>query len=35
MVPAHVDPTVALHERLHLLDGDDVIDSWDIDLRNW
>jgi D-serine deaminase-like pyridoxal phosphate-dependent protein len=35
MVPAHVDPTVALHERLHLLDGDDVIDSWDVDLRNW
>jgi D-serine deaminase-like pyridoxal phosphate-dependent protein len=35
MTPAHVDPTVALHERLHLLDGDDVIDSWDVDLRNW
>ncbi len=35
MVPAHVDPTVALHERLHLLDGDDVIDTWPVDLRNW
>jgi D-serine deaminase-like pyridoxal phosphate-dependent protein len=35
MVPAHVDPTVALHERLHVVDGDDVIDTWDVDLRNW
>lgn len=35
VVPAHVDPTVALHERLHLVDGDDVIEIWDVDLRGW
>ena len=35
MIPAHVDPTVALHERLHLVDGDEVIDTWPVDLRNW
>ena len=35
MVPAHVDPTVAYHERLHVLDGDDVVDVWPVDLRNW
>jgi D-serine deaminase-like pyridoxal phosphate-dependent protein len=35
MVPAHVDPTVALHERLHIIDGDDVVDTWAVDLRNW
>jgi D-serine deaminase-like pyridoxal phosphate-dependent protein len=35
MIPAHVDPTVSQHERLHLVDGDDVIEVWDIDLRGW
>jgi D-serine deaminase-like pyridoxal phosphate-dependent protein len=33
--PAHVDPTVAYHERIHLLQGDDVVDVWDVDLRGW
>jgi D-threonine aldolase len=33
--PAHVDPTVAYHEVLHVADGDDVVDSWPVDLRNW
>jgi D-serine deaminase-like pyridoxal phosphate-dependent protein len=33
--PAHIDPTVAMHERLHLVLGDDVVDVWPIDLRNW
>ncbi len=35
LVPSHVDPTVALHERLHLVDGDDVLDEWPVDLRGW
>ncbi|HEY3722524.1 MAG TPA: alanine racemase [Acidimicrobiia bacterium] len=33
--PAHVDPTVALHERMHVVDGADVIDTWAVDLRGW
>jgi len=33
--PAHVDPTVALHERMHLVDGEQVLESWDVDLRGW
>ena len=33
--PAHIDPTVAYHERMHLVAGDDVIDSWLVDLRGW
>ncbi|MCU1484260.1 MAG: metal-activated pyridoxal enzyme [Actinomycetia bacterium] len=33
--PAHVDPTMALHERVHLVDGDDVLETWPIDLRGW
>jgi D-serine deaminase-like pyridoxal phosphate-dependent protein len=33
--PAHIDPTVAYHERMYLVAGDDVIDSWSVDLRGW
>jgi D-serine deaminase-like pyridoxal phosphate-dependent protein len=33
--PAHVDPTLAYHERLHLVSGEDVLDTWEIDLRAW
>lgn len=33
--PAHVDPTLAYHERLHLLEGDEIVDVWPIDLRGW
>jgi D-serine deaminase-like pyridoxal phosphate-dependent protein len=35
VVPAHVDPTIALHERMHVVDGDEVMDVWEIDLRGW
>ena len=33
--PAHVDPTVAYHERMHITEGDQVVDTWDVDLRGW
>jgi len=35
VLPAHVDPTVAYHERMHVLREDQVIDTWQVDLRNW
>ncbi|MGO9149962.1 MAG: alanine racemase [Acidimicrobiales bacterium] len=35
LVPAHIDPTMAYHERVHLVSGDDVLDTWPIDLRGW
>ena len=35
IVPAHVDPTVAYHELLHLVDGEEVVESWPVDLRGW
>jgi D-serine deaminase-like pyridoxal phosphate-dependent protein len=35
VLPAHVDPTVALHERMHLVDGDEVVQTWPVDLRGW
>lgn len=34
-VPAHVDPTLAYHEQLWLVDGDEVLERWEIDLRGW
>jgi D-serine deaminase-like pyridoxal phosphate-dependent protein len=33
--PAHIDPTIALHERMHIADGDDIIETWEVDLRGW
>lgn len=37
--PAHVDPTVAYHESLHLADGPGldaaILDAWPVDLRGW
>jgi D-threonine aldolase len=35
VLPAHVDPTVAYHESLYLVDGDEVVERWDVDLRGW
>jgi D-threonine aldolase len=35
VIPAHVDPTVAYHEHMHLVDGEDVLESWPVDLRGW
>ena len=35
VVPAHLDPTVAYHERMHVVDGDDVLETWPVDLRGW
>lgn len=33
--PAHVDPTVAYHERMYLVDGETVLETWQVDLRGW
>jgi D-serine deaminase-like pyridoxal phosphate-dependent protein len=33
--PSHVDPTVALHDVLHVVRGEDVVDRWPVDLRGW
>ena len=35
VTPAHVDPTVAYHERMHLIAGDRVTETWEVDLRGW
>jgi len=33
--PAHVDPTIAYHERMQVVEGDRVVDTWAVDLRGW
>ena len=33
--PAHVDPTLAYHEQLHIVDGEDVLETLPVDLRHW
>ena len=37
--PAHIDPTMAYHDCVHVADGPDldavVVDEWAIDLRGW
>ena len=33
--PAHVDPTVAYHERMYVVDGQGVLETWSVDLRGW
>jgi D-serine deaminase-like pyridoxal phosphate-dependent protein len=35
ILPAHVDPTVAYHERMHLVRDGEVLETWDVDLRGW
>jgi D-serine deaminase-like pyridoxal phosphate-dependent protein len=35
ILPAHVDPTVAYHERMHIVRGDRVTEVWEVDLRGW
>jgi D-serine deaminase-like pyridoxal phosphate-dependent protein len=35
VIPAHVDPTIAYHERMYVIDGEQVVDTWEVDLRGW
>lgn len=35
VVPAHVDPTMAMHEAAWLVRNGEVVDRWPIDLRGW
>ena len=37
LIPAHVDPTVAYHSALHVVDTahEDVLDVWAVDMRGW
>jgi len=35
VLPAHVDPTVAYHDRMHVVRDGEVLDTWEVDLRGW
>jgi D-serine deaminase-like pyridoxal phosphate-dependent protein len=35
VMPAHIDPTIAYHERLHLVRDTEIVETWPIDLRGW
>jgi D-serine deaminase-like pyridoxal phosphate-dependent protein len=35
MVPAHIDPTCALHAQMSVVDGESVAATWPVDLRGW
>jgi D-serine deaminase-like pyridoxal phosphate-dependent protein len=36
VTPAHVDPTVAYHDSMHVTDDDGrIVESWPVDLRGW
>lgn len=35
LVPGHIDPTMAYHERVHLCSGDEIVGTWPVDLRGW
>jgi D-serine deaminase-like pyridoxal phosphate-dependent protein len=37
VVPAHVDPTIAYHERMHVVDAGrtEVLAIWPVDMRGW
>ena len=35
VAPAHIDPTIAYHERMHLAEGERVVETWAVDLRGW
>jgi D-serine deaminase-like pyridoxal phosphate-dependent protein len=35
VIPAHIDPTVAYHERMYVMDGDQMLETWAVDLRGW
>ncbi len=34
-IPAHIDPTMAMHERAYVVRGTEILDVWPIDLRGW
>jgi D-serine deaminase-like pyridoxal phosphate-dependent protein len=35
VVPAHVDPTIAYHDAMHLVRDGEVLETWPVDLRGW
>ena len=35
VAPSHIDPTIAKHETIWVVNGHEVLDRWPVDLRGW
>jgi D-serine deaminase-like pyridoxal phosphate-dependent protein len=35
VLPGHIDPTIAYHERMNVVRGEDIVETWPVDLRGW
>lgn len=35
LVPGHIDPTCAMHARMWVVQDDEVVDCWPVDMRGW
>ena len=35
VTPAHIDPTMAMHEVAWAINGETIVDRWGVDLRGW
>jgi D-threonine aldolase len=35
VIPAHIDPTIAYHDRMHVVRDGEVTDVWSVDMRGW
>jgi D-serine deaminase-like pyridoxal phosphate-dependent protein len=35
VMPSHIDPTIAYHERMQVVSGERVVETWPVDLRGW
>jgi D-serine deaminase-like pyridoxal phosphate-dependent protein len=35
LLPGHIDPTIAYHQAMHVFSGDEVLETWPVDMRGW
>lgn len=35
VIPAHIDPTIAYHDVMYVVRGDEIVDEWPVDMRGW
>jgi D-threonine aldolase len=35
LLPGHIDPTIAYHQNMHVFSGNEVLETWPVDMRGW
>ncbi len=35
LLPGHIDPTIAYHQAMHVFSGNEVLETWPVDMRGW